>query len=139
MARASMPQTPKIVSEATQQAQSWLEVIKEKIQSFFNSLNLNQKNLVEYLSYFGIGILAGVIFKKFARAFILYALIFGGLLYGLHYFDVITFDWTKLKDLIGMAPGDSGFSTEPYMAWAREHIMQLIIGIIGFAVGYSIG
>ncbi len=140
MARASMPQAPKIVSEATQQAQGWFEVMKEKVQSFFNSLNLNQQNLVEYLSYFGIGFLGGFIFKKYARGFILYALIFGGLLYGLHYFGVITIDWTKLKEFIGMAPGNgAGFTAEPYMTWARGHIMQLVIGIIGFVVGYNVG
>jgi len=139
MARASMPKTPPIVSEATQQAQGWFEGAKEKITSFFNNLNLNQQTLVEYLSYFGIGFLAGFIFKKYARGFILYALIFGGLIYALHYFGVVTIDWTKLKELIGMSAETGGFQTEPYMAWARKHIMQLLIGLIGFAVGYTVG
>lgn len=139
MPKLSMQSAPEIINEASEQAQGWLEVIKEKIYSFFASLNLNQQRMVEYASYFGIGILAGVIFKKFARSFILYSLIIGGLLYALHYFGVITFDWSKLKDLIGMSSGESSFSMEPYMSWAREHIMQLIIGLIGFAVGYSIG
>lgn len=95
--------------------------------------------MIEYLSYFGIGFLGGFIFKKYARGFILYALIFGGLIYGLHYLGVITIDWSKLKDLIGMTSDATGFSAEPYMAWAREHIMQVIIGFIGFVVGYSVG
>jgi len=124
---------------ATETAKGWFETLKAKVQSFFDNLNLNQQTLVEYAAYFGVGFFSGFIFKKYARGFILYALIFGGLLYGLHYFEIITIDWTKLKDLIGMTHTDTGDAMAPYIKWAREHIMQLIIGIIGFVIGYNVG
>lgn len=129
----------KAVTETTQAAQSWFETIKNKIQSFLESLKLNHQTIIEYAAYFGVAFFSGFIFKKYARGFLLYALIFGGLMFGLHYFGIIAIDWAKLKEFIGMVPTDDTFSMDPYMQWAKSHITQLIIGIIGFIIGYLVG
>lgn len=126
--------------DATQAAESWLDKIKLKLESFARDLDLSWAKATEFGIAAFIGFIFGFAVKKYARHVIVYLLFFGIGLLLLQHLQVITIDFEKLKSLIGITPTENLEGTlSEYFEWAKSHILTVIIGGIGFGVGYKVG
>ncbi|MEX0940452.1 MAG: FUN14 domain-containing protein [Candidatus Babeliales bacterium] len=126
--------------KATQTAQGWFEVIKVKFNEFANQFDLTWAKLTEFGVAFGLGVLFGFLFKRFGRQVILLFIIAAVILIGLDYFNVITIEWQSLRNIFGTAPTTNLENIiQDYVNWAKKHIVGVIIGLIGFIIGYKIG
>lgn len=119
---------------------SMVDTIKDKIHfeditSYFNYQNIIQL-AIYVISGFGIGFLL----KKFGRHFV-FTLVVGGLvLYVMQYFNIISLDIVRLKELFGIAQNATlGTVLENIIEWVKGHIGLSIGSVIGFIIGYKIG
>lgn len=127
-------------AEAKQVTHGWFETLRARAEEFFNQFELSWANVTEYLISFGASIFAGFLVKRYGRDVLITVILIGIALAIFSYFDFITIDWIKIKDLFGVAPAETIESFfQEYFQWIKIHIISVIIGIIGFIIGYKIG
>jgi uncharacterized membrane protein (Fun14 family) len=119
--------------------QGLFDTIKSKIEGFIGKFNLSWQQLTQLGIALAIGITLGFLVKRFGRQTLFFIILCAGILFGLQYFNVITIQWTNLKNLVGLAPADTveGFF-RTYFEWAQHNILAVITGLIGFIIGYKI-
>lgn len=123
-----------------QMARGWFESIKSKFQEFIQQLDLSWPKMTEYGIALGSGFFAGFLVKRYGRQAIITFIIFGGVLFGLHYFEIITIDWMKVKEFSGFAPtGTIETFFQDYWQWAKMHVITVTVAIVGFLIGFKIG
>ncbi len=123
-----------------QAAQGWLDTIKDKFQETFQQFDFSREKVIEYGVGLGSGIFVGFLFKRYGKQTFFTLLVLGGVLLGLNYYELISIDWIKVKELIGLAPADNveGFIKD-FLTWATAHIISVVVSVIGFIIGYKIG
>ena len=103
-------------------------------------LDLSAADFGKGATYLGIGVVVGILAKKYLRVVITGMVIALLLLKGLEHKHVLTVDWTALKNLIGLeaaATFDSVFTSA--FEWFKAQSFVAISSIIGFLIGYKAG
>ena len=126
---------------ATKQAtQGWLDTLKNQFENITRQFEFSWAKVSEYGIALGGGIFVGFIVRRYGRQAIITFIAFAALLGGLHYLQLITIDWPKVKEFVGLAPAETvEVFFKDYWQWAQSHIVAVIVSIVGFIVGYKIG
>lgn len=123
----------------TAAAQGWFDTIKSKIEEFIGQFELSWEQLTQLGIALAAGITLGFLVKRYGRQTIFFLIFFAGLLFGLEYLNVITIQWTNLKDLVGLAPAETVEGVaRGYFDWAQKNVVAVVTGLIGFLIGYKI-
>lgn len=119
---------------------SWLSAIKSKLEYWYTSLNLNFNTIIQLSSYCIGGFIVGFLGKRYFK-FLMLLIIFSALLmWALQYVGVITFDFVKLKALLGIMPTDTFDTTiRMWLEWIKNHFLISLSVIIGFFIGFILG
>ena len=127
-------------AETKQATQGWLDTIKNQFEGITQQFELSWAKVTEYGIAFGGGMLVGFLVKRYGRQTILTILAFAAVLAGLNYFELVTIDWIKVKEFIGLAPAETVEAFfKDYWQWATSHIISVVVSILGFIVGYKVG
>jgi len=138
---AAIPVIP-VADTAAPVAQGWFEtlVYKLRLDGLLKKINLTPSALGHIMLYFGIGFLAGFLFKKYGKLFGIVLLTIAGLFLLQHFeFVTIAINWEKIKSLqpIQVAPGGTIWSE--YWAWLTANLPIVISSAIGFFIGFKVG
>lgn len=120
----------------------WFEKIKETLHadSWLADLDLSLDTLLYSGLYGACGFLLGFSLKKYGRAMIGLSLVCVLVLFFLYSFNIITFDFIRLKELVGLAPTTTAQSLFQLLyEWMRDNKMMSIGSILGFVIGYIVG
>ena len=120
--------------------QNWFEVIKEKIGTTAESLNLSSAVVTESAIAVGAGFAIGYFAKKYGRPLFTTTILLIALLAVLHYFSIITIEWSKIKALIGLSPQEDAQAVVANITeWMKAHIPALVAGGVAFFIGNILG
>ena len=124
----------------SQKSIGFLAKIQQSIDSIFASLHISARDIISYVTYFGIGFLLGLGFKKYGKWVV--AIILGAIIIitALHYFEFISVHHAKIRCILGL----SDVSTiEDIMAFVQVKVqrfwIELILLIIAVIVGFKLG
>jgi len=122
--------------------QGWLDTLKQtfSLEELGKRFDLSLNNILEMSAYLGIGFISGFLVKKYGRYVVCAVLIAGLSIWGLEHLNIITIDWARAKDVIGVSDTQTVQSLWGiYIAWVKEHIFAAAGVVIGFLVGYRVG
>ena len=115
------------------EAQSWWEVIKEK-------LSASPTAATDVLIFGGVGAVVGFLLRTMGRYifFALTTLLFVAWLFD--YLHIITIEWYTLKEMVGLTYAQS-FSDvwQEFLTWMKQHVVATIALIVGFLFGWKLG
>jgi hypothetical protein len=118
----------------------FLAKIQQTVDSMFASLHISARDIISYVTWFGIGFLLGLGFKKYGKwvvAIILSAVI---IIATLHYFEFISVHYTKIRCILGL---DDVHTIEDIMTFVQVKVqtflIELILFIIAIIVGFKLG
>jgi len=127
---------------AVPEAPGWFEklIIKLHLDGLLKKINLTPGRLGQIMLYLGIGFLAGFLFKKYGKLFLIVILTIVGLFVLQHFgFVSIAINWEKIRALqpIPVMQGENVWSE--YWAWLMANIAIVISSAIGFFIGFKVG
>ena len=120
----------------------WFEKIKETLHadSWLSDFDFSIDALLYSGIYGACGFVIGFSFKKYGRAIIGLSLLCVLVLFFLYSFNIITFDFVRLKELVGLAPTTTVQSIFQLLyEWMRDNKMMSAGSILGFVIGYLVG
>jgi uncharacterized membrane protein (Fun14 family) len=126
-------------AQTTTVTHSFFDTFKVKIQDLLAQFKFSWKTITELAVGFGAGFLLGFLVKRYARQVIVLLVLFSVVLIGLEYFNFISIDWTAIKNFIGLPTQTLESIAQEYFTWAKEHILTVVTGLIGFLIGYKVG
>lgn len=123
-------------------APGWFEnlIYKLKLDGVLKKLNLTPGKLGQIMLYLGIGFLAGFLFKKYGKHFLIVVLTVVGLFVLQHLgFVNIVINWDKVRALQPMQVAAGANIWSEYWAWLLANLAIVISSAIGFFVGFKVG
>lgn len=126
-------ETPVAPVAPTSSAQGWLDSIKERFSS--------QEPWAIELVVFGLGgFVAGFLLKNFGKLALIVLAVALVLIVGLHYTHVYDMPFEKLQAFLGI----SDLTTvqdiiNMKIAWAKDHPVAIVSGVVGLLVGWKVG
>ena len=123
-------------------AQGWFETLiyKLRLDGMLKKLNLTPGKLGQIMLYLGIGFLAGFLFKKYGKHFLIVVLTIVALFVLQHFgFVNIIINWEKVRALQPMQVMPGGNIWSEYWAWLLANLAIVISSAIGFFVGFKVG
>lgn len=122
-----------------QAAKGWFDTIKDSIQQFLKQFELSWQQASEWGVAFVLGLIAGFLTNRYGKQVLFLLVLFVVALISLEYFNIIFIDWQALRDSFGFKASDTlDKFMQQLLAWIRMHIIVVIIGIVGFLIGYKI-
>lgn len=118
-----------------------LEKLKEYAdpKELQSRLGLSYENVIHVLTYGGIGFVAGFLFKKFGRLFVMSVVIVGAALLALSYLDMVSLNFDKFRSLLGISGADTVESVaRHYYDLVRSNLLATVSGAVGFFIGYKV-
>lgn len=96
---------------------------------------------VEIGSCMGIGVLAGFLFRKYFRTFLMTLLLGVLIIAVLDRLTLLHIDWDHVQNMIGIQPTQEAFQNlfQAAYAWIKLNIQAVSSFTVGFLVGYKIG
>lgn len=102
--------------------------------------DLSVKELSHALAYLGVGVVAGLLFKKYLKLVITSLIVAILILKGMEYRQIIMVDWVALKAVFGFEPAATLESVGSLLYdWLREQSLLAMSTLIGFIIGYKAG
>ncbi|MCK4499345.1 hypothetical protein KAU11_02535 [Candidatus Babeliales bacterium] len=103
-------------------------------------LDLSISELGRAATYLGIGVVAGLLCRKYLRFVITVAVVSFLIIKGLEHRQVLTVDWSALNTMIGFEPTATFESIlNMLFDWVKEQSLIAISALIGFFIGYKAG
>jgi membrane-associated HD superfamily phosphohydrolase len=118
----------------------FLAKIQYSIDSVFSSMHIGARDIIVYVTCFGLAFLAGVAFKRYGK-WIMAGLISAIMIIALlHYFDFITVHHFKLVNLVGLQDVHTidDFMTV-LLAKVKIFWIEMILIAIALIVGFKLG
>lgn len=132
-----------MVSPETQSTvKGWLASIREALHldEIAQKLNISVETMGQTALYFVVGLVAGFLYKKYGRQLVFAVIICVVALWTLSYLDLLTVHMDNVKALVGFSTTDTvGSVLGMFGTWIKEHIAQVIAGIIGLYLGRKAG
>lgn len=131
-----------VSSETQSTVKGWLESLKQTLhlEEIAQKLNISVETLGQTMLFFGTGLIVGFLYKRIGRQLVFAILACVVLLWVLSHFDFITIHMDNFKELIGVSTNDTvGNVFEMFGSWVKEHVAQVIAGIIGLYLGSKVG
>jgi len=114
--------------------------VQQYIDSLFSALHISARDVITYVTCFGIGFFVGIAFKRYGKwmiAILLGAIVIIALL---HYFELVMVHQVKIRSLLGLQDTHTfeGILTlvqEKFVKFWIEIVLVLIGSIVGFKLG----
>ena len=118
----------------------WWESLEQYFEQFIQKLGVTLQDIVQMLSFFGIGFLTGFLLKKYMRYFFIITSIMIIFLIVFDHFGIILINWSHVQQLTGIDPTNTIQQVgEHVIALVKENIILTISGFFGFIIGYRVG
>ncbi len=118
----------------------FFDKIQQYVDSVFSSLRLNVRDVISYITYFGIGFLLGIGFKRYGKWIIVILLSAMIIIASLHYFEFITVHQAKLLYLLGLSDVNSLSQViELFQEKLQRFLIELILFCIAIVIGFKLG
>lgn len=117
---------------------SWSERLK--LDTLSQKLNISHYSLFDFIISIAIGVVIGIIWKRYAH-FLIAAVVFVLILFVLTQFNVldVIINWQRIYNFIGLHPIDPTASVATIgWNWAKENVLLIACAIIGFILGIKI-
>lgn len=118
----------------------FFETVQRKIDSFFSSCNISSRDMMTYITCFGVGFAVGLLFRRYGKWVVGIALGVIGVLTVLHYFEFITVHQATIKCMLGLY---DVHSVADLINFIPEKIqlywIEVVILIISFLIGFKLG
>jgi len=113
---------------------------KSQLEIWFHNLHFSSLDVIRFASFFGVGFLAGLLFKRWSKYIILITVSIAILLAVLQGFSIITINFTTISRLTGLHK-ITNIQTMliAFFQKAKEYIIELSCSGIGFIVGFKTG
>lgn len=125
---------------ANQNIMPWWESLEQYCEQLVRRLGVTLQDIVQVLSFLGIGFLVGFLLKKYMRYFFVITLTMILFFIVFDHFGIILIDWSHVQQLTGIDPTNTiqQFG-ERLLALIKENIVLTISGFAGFIIGYRVG
>ena len=103
-------------------------------------LDFNVADFGKGATYLGLGVIVGLLAKKYLRLVITSCIVAAVLLKGLEAREIIAVDWPGMRDFVGLetsATVESVFNMA--VDWFKAQSFIAISSIMGFLIGYKAG
>ena len=118
----------------------WWESLEQYFEQFIQKLGVTLQDIVQMISFFGIGFLTGFLLKKYMRYFFIITSIMIIFLIVFDHFGIILINWSHVQQLTGIDPTNTIQQVgEHVIALVKENIILTISGFFGFIIGYRVG
>jgi hypothetical protein len=120
----------------------WFDRLKNSLQleKISERLNFSKHKILDMALFFGIGFLAGFLWKRYANYFIA-ALIFIGVLFIFNQLELINLNinWLKVQECCGIEPARADADILSMLwDWSKNNILIIFSFIIGFCFGAKV-
>lgn len=121
-----------------QVAHEQAHTFKEKFMYWISHITPTQ--VMQMALSFGIGFIAGMMFKKNFNYIVVSVIFFVCMLLALLYFDLAVVHMAKIKALLGMQAVNSFTELQDFLAClVCVYNKQLLSGFLGFLIGLKVG
>jgi hypothetical protein len=114
--------------------------IQYYIDSFFASLNISAKDVITYVTCFGAGFAAGLLFRRYGKWIIVILLSCVALIALLQYFEIISVHQAQIRCLLGM---QEVRTIQDLLDFLQNRLMFFLVDtmimVVGFIVGFKLG
>ncbi len=119
-----------------QNSVGFLGKIQQSIDAMFASLHISARDIISYITCFGIGFLLGIAFKRYGKWIV--GILLGAMVIiaSLHYFEFITVHQTKLLCILGLTDLRS---LSDIISFFQEKLQKFLIEIILFCAAIIVG
>lgn len=122
------------------EAVGFIESIKNKLVSWYVSMQLDTYKIIKVLACFGIGFFFGYILKKFYKQIFLIIISAVILALLLNYIQYIQINWGLIKTQLGINPTDSIEAVfNGLVNTLKANILYVIGWVLGFIIGNRVG
>ncbi|MBP6892693.1 hypothetical protein KBB68_03895 [Candidatus Babeliales bacterium] len=125
---------------STQDSIGFFGKIQQSIDAIFASLHISARDVILYVTCFGIGFLLGIGFKRYGKWIV--AILLGAMIIiaGLHYFEFITVHQEKLLSILGLSDvhtiRDVTMLLQEKM---QKFLIEIVLLCIAIIVGFKLG
>jgi len=137
-----VPAAEAVPASVAPQAPGWFEklIYKLRLDGLLKKINLTPGRLGQIMLYLGIGFLAGFLFKKYGKLFLIVVLTIVGLFILQHFGYVsIAINWERIRALQPIQVTQGGSIWSEYWAWLMANLAIVISSAIGFFIGFKVG
>ncbi len=113
---------------------------KSQLELWVHNLHFSSLDFIRYASFFGIGFLGGLLFKRWSKYIILVSVSLTIILALLHGFSIISINFYVIQRLIGLQ-GITNLPTMFLALWkiAQKYTVEVSCSGIGFIIGFKTG
>lgn len=124
----------------TQQSVSFYQVVQQKVDGYLKHINLTSKEVIQYITIFGIGFLVGIMLKRHGTIIISSIIGVLFLIAVLHYFDFISFNTINIKIFLNMQHVHSldDFFIE-IKTRISKNLVESLLGLCSIILGFKLG
>lgn len=113
---------------------------KSQLELWFQNLHLSSLDFIRFTSFFGVGFLLGLFFKRWSKYIILVAISLSIVLGVLQGFSIITINFATIQRLTGLQGITNINSTVvAFVQIAQKHTWELGCSGMGFIIGFKTG
>ena len=113
---------------------------KSQLELWFQNLHLSSLDFIRFTSFFGVGFLLGLFFKRWSKYIILVAISLSIVLGILQGFSIITVNFSTIQKLTGLQ-GITNMNSAviAFVQIAQKYTWEVGCSGIGFIIGFKTG
>jgi len=128
------------VPTSAKEIMPWWGALERYFEQFIQRLGVTLQDIVQILSFLGIGFFVGFLLKKYMRYFFIITLAMVIFFIIFDRFGIILIDWSHVQHLTGIDPSNTIQQCgEGIFMLIRDNIILTGSGFIGFIIGYRVG
>lgn len=113
---------------------------KSQLEIWFHNLHFSSLDFIRFATFFGVGFLAGLLFKRWSKYIILVTVSLAIILATLHGFSIISINFATIQRLTGVQNIKNVQSMFlAFMKISHKYTGELGCSGIGFIVGFKTG
>lgn len=124
----------------TQEQVGFYQVIQQRVDGYLKHINLTSKEVIQYVTIFGLGFLVGILLKRYGT--IIVSAIIGVVFFVtvLNYFDFIVINTANIKIFFNMQQVHSfdDFFIE-IKSRMSEYLIESLIALCSIILGFKLG
>lgn len=121
---------------ATERVETFYQIVHTYFEKFFEKLNISSRDVIIYVSCFGVGFLVGVLFKRYGKWIISISAAVVLALALLQYFDFITIHQDNIRLVLGL---DDTQGFDVLVERSKEYLIELGVVLVGLLLGFKLG
>lgn len=124
----------------TQQSVGFYQVVQQRVDGYLGHINLSSRDVIRYVTVFGVGFLLGVLLKRYGMIIISWLIGIVLLIAVLHYLDLIVIQKANMKMFLHIEHVHSlddlviEIKTQIQRYWVESIVCTIAI-ILGFKLG----